>query len=354
MTLLRRLWDCLFSSATVPEADPQPGADQPNQELSRVALDPASPDAPALESCWWMPGASAPQNCSNIDEEPEQEPAQLDSVLQAALESALRDGALELPRLPHVTDRALLMLRGDNADYRALSKVISEDPAITAQILRVANSAACGGVVEIRSLEQAFARLGQRTVRSVILSASLRNLSIRVGGAKRTLGEAIWRRSVASGVIMSASAKRCGVDENDAFVAGLLHDIGHFVVLMMAHDAARKFGAKLSNAVFERLATQWHEAAGLRLAESWQLPAPLPSLIADHHRVPADDDPNERLRLLILFADVTASLLGYAPYHPYDFFATPCVQRLGFTDTRDVHAFLLALPDTIEDRIEST
>lgn len=353
MTFLRRLWDSLFATASNADAQLPDQADAGTLTQDSNPSGAAQSGQPVRVPLWWVPETCAVQDCEATDDSSDEPDSDyLDATLHQALEFALQDGALELPRLPHVTDRALLMLRGDNANYRDLSKVVSEDPAITAQILRVANSAAYGGVTEIRSLENAFARLGQRTVRSVILSASMRQLSIRIGGAKRTLGEKIWRRTMAAGVIMSAAAKRCRIDENDAFVAGLMHDIGQFVVLMVAHETTRKMGVKLPSAAFERISVQWHEAAGLRLAESWQLPAPLPALIADHHRLPATDDPHEKLRLLIMFADVVSSMLRYAPFHPYDFFATPCVERLGFTDTPETHEFLLSLPVTIEDRIE--
>jgi HD-like signal output (HDOD) protein len=381
MILIQRLWEFLFGSA--PDAEP-PALLPPPPDAPSVAVAPAAtataertdpplgapahsagpdggpvaappdsetrgggPRAVSPAPVWWLPVTTA----GSADDEPVAESAELDADLQNALDVALGDPRLELPRLPHTTDRALLMLRSENADYRALAQLIGEDPALTAQILRVANSALYGGNVEFRSLERAFTRLGQRTLRGVILNASLRSLSIRLGGPKRTLSEEVWRQMVATGVIMGAAAGRCGLDEDEAFLAGLLHDIGHFVVLLVAHSATRKRNVTLTRALFDRAAAQWHERAGARLAEAWKLPAPFPQLIEDHHRLPAAGEELEKPRLLILLADVVAALLRYTPFHPYDFFATPCVQRLGFTDDAETQAFLRALPGVIRQRV---
>lgn len=350
MSLLRRLWEYLFSPVSERAADDRtPGHDVASPPGLPVAVESVEQaDAADDPGIWWLPRPPTP----STEPAPPDSPVMYES-LRARLGAVVDDPNPDLPRLPHVTDRALLMLRGDGADYRELARLISEDPALTARVLRVANSAWYGGVSEIRSLEAAFARLGQRKLRGVILSASLQSLSIRLGGTKRTLGEGIWRRAMASGVIMSLAAPRCDADGDQAFLIGLLHDIGLFVVLMVTHKYSELTGAKVPRAVFDRLAGEWHEHAGLRLAGSWNLPDPLPELIASHHRMPAADDPLRTERLLILFTDVCCSLLGYAPYHPYDFFQTPCVQQLGFQDTPEIRRFLRSFPRQIAERIEA-
>lgn len=350
MSAWRRFWRRLFSAFDGIAQDSADSATAVVDEDS--AADPESdPDTAPVEAepCWWIPAAGAVPAATPLASPTN---AALVSQLEQAIELSLADPQFELPKLSHVIDRALTMLRRDNADYAALARLIGEDPALAAQILRVANSAYFAANAKILALQPAFARLGIRTIRGIILSASLKNFSIRIDGGNRSLGEDLWRRSLAGGVIMSAAAKHCGLDPEDAFLAGLLHNIGDFVVMMIVHQETRGLPVKATRDTIESLATAWHEQAGVRLAEIWQLPSPLPELIADHHRLPAPGDPHEKLRLLILFADVVRSLLGIIPYHPYDFFATPCVQRLGFKDTPEVRGFLRTLPTQIDQRIE--
>lgn len=298
--------------------------------------------------CWWIPGSqsvSAPDVSEPVD-------SALADALERALESGLSDARFELPKLPHVLQQALVMLRGENVDYAALAHLVAEDPTLAAQILRAANSAHYASQTKITALQPAFARLGVRAIRALILGASLQNFSIRVDGGQRSLGEELWRRSLAGGVIVEAAAEFCGVNAADAFLVGLLHNIGDFVVLMIAREECGRLHVKTPRAIIESLALRWHERAGLRLAEAWQLPSPMPELIADHHRLPVGGDPLEKQRLLILFADVVRSLLSIVAFHPYDFFATPCVQRLGIGDTPKARAWLQSLPDLIQERID--
>lgn len=349
MSLFQRFWDYLFGAdeRRGPETSAEAAADAPIVATRDADEDETDYGHEKQPQAWWIP--RPPPDWTQPD--PEETP-EMHNRMFRALGAIVDDPNVDLPRLPHVTDRALVMLRGDEASYRELARLIGEDPALTAQVLRVANSVMYGGATEIRTLEAAFARLGQRTLRALILSASLRSLSIRLGGSKRTLGEGIWRRALASGVIAERMGRRCGMNEADAFLMGLLHDIGLYVVLTITHKYTQDTGRKVPRAVFDRLATEWHEHAGLRLARTWNLPEPLPDIVARHHKMPSEDDPLRKERLLVMFTDVCCSLLGYAPYHPYDFFQTPCVRLLGLTDCPQDRDFLATLPQEIESRIE--
>jgi HD-like signal output (HDOD) protein len=353
MGLWQRLWDYFRGAAD----DAAPTAERPAALDAAAAPAPAAPaDAPAdatAADVWWAArpaGGAAPEPADEGDPEALE---QLHDGLYRELGALVDDPNPDLPRLPHVTERAMVMLGSVDVDYRALAGVVSEDPALTAQVLRVANSALYGGVQQVRSLELAFARLGQRTVRGTIMSATLRALSIRLEGSgpRRTLGEDIWRRALASGVAMSTLAPPCGRDPDEAFLHGLLHDMGLWLVLLVVHRHTQRTGARVPRSVFERLAAEWHEHAGRRLSEAWNLPAPLPDLIMSHHKLPAADDRLAPERCLIMTGDACCALLGYGPYQPYDLFQLPCVQRLGLADTPDVHTLLRGLPERIAERM---
>ena len=77
--------------------------------------------------------------------------------------------------------RALVMLRDPSVDFGRLAELIEQDPATSAQLLKVANSVAYGGINKVARLDLAFARLGCRTLRSVILAITTKGLMIRTG-----------------------------------------------------------------------------------------------------------------------------------------------------------------------------
>jgi HD-like signal output (HDOD) protein len=265
---------------------------------------------------------------------------------------ALDDPNVQLPQMSVVVQQVLMMLSASDVDLRKAADTAGKDPALAADVLRLVNSAAYRGVTEITRLDLAFARLGQRAVRSLLLASTAKEVAISIGGAHRTVGEQLWRCSVASGVILGRMAGRYGLKEEEAFLVGLLHDIGTLAILKIIHDFQRKSGQRITRALFDCLCHHWHEHMGLRLADAWNLPDPLPEICGNHHRAPASDDPLEKHRLLVGFADVVCAMLRYKTYVPYDFFHVPSVQRLGLTDTPETHELLRSLPKVIKQQMD--
>ncbi len=297
---------------------------------------------------WWVPRGepvlSAP--------EASQVMGVADQAMCDLCQRALEDPDLELPQLPQVAQQLLLMLHDDNADLRRAAEIAGRDPALTSEVLRLVNSVAYRGDNQILGLEQAFVRLGRRAVRALVLSSSVKSLAIRTGGAKQTLGEELWRRSIASAVVTASLAPHCDLPEEDLFLVGLLHDIGWLAVLKVTHGFQATSRRKVPREVFDALGTRWHEPLGRRLAEAWELPDPLPEVIGSHHATPGADNPVATYRHLVALADVVCAMLEYAPYVPYDFFGLPCVRELGLAENVETCALLSDWPLLIAERIE--
>lgn len=337
--------------------DPPRPASAQTDAVSTAVLEPApepgsevspAPEVEAPQNAWWIPREEA-----TLPAPPASDATGIDRELYNQLVRILDDPSLELPQIPQVAQRALVMLRDKNVSFHHLSDLVEQDPVLTAEVLKVANSVAYRGMSEILRLDQAFARIGQRALRSMILAMTFKGVAIRTGGPDRTLGEELWHRSLASGTIMSEMGPRYGLRPDDAFLIGLLHDIGMLAVLKVAHDYQKQTGSKTPRAVFDRVCGEWHEHIGLRLAGWWNLPEPLPDLIGNHHRAAPDGDPLQTYRQLITFGDVCCAMLEHAPYVPYDFFNLPCVQALGLEDNAETHELLGSLPDAIAERLET-
>ncbi len=127
------------------------------------------------------------------------------------------------PPLPRVAWKVLELTSDLYAGVEPLGQVISRDQTLTARVLRIANSAFFQRSREIHTVEQASAVLGNQRIRSLVVAASL-------GGLLHLApqGRALWEHAL--GVALSArevaSMLRNRVDPEEAFVAGLLHDIG--------------------------------------------------------------------------------------------------------------------------------
>lgn len=283
---------------------------------------------------------------------PNHHAATIDQALYDELTAVLRDPGVELPRLPAVAQRALAMLRSPDLDYGKLADLVGQDPALTAQLLRAANSPLYRGVNAFTRLDQVFARLGQRGLHSLLATLSLRGLAIRTGGPCRSIGEQLWQRAVAAAETAAAIAPLVQRDPEHLFVLGLLHDIGYFAILRIVHDYQRAHATRLPRALFDRIGDEWHTHIGLRLADEWDLPSPLPDIIARHHGEPALDDPLATERLVMQLANAACDQLGYGGRRvTRDLLDLPCAVRLGLRPNLRTCEVLEAIPPRIEQRL---
>jgi HD-like signal output (HDOD) protein len=136
-------------------------------------------------------------------------------------------------------------------------------------------------------------------------------------------------------------------DEDEGFLAGLLHDSGNVVVLREASVQEGLSRERISMDAFEHLAHQYHQEMGELIAQEWQLPPDLRSLIADHHRAPAADDPLRNERCQLQLTDMLNAMLGSAPAVDYDLRASRPARELSLSDRIDFLQFLEDLPPDI-------
>jgi HD-like signal output (HDOD) protein len=113
-----------------------------------------------------------------------------------------------------------------------VAKLIQLDPALTARIISVVNSAAFGGLKKIRTVHQATSRLGRRKVRSLVYSCLLKGIfKINSRNLKRRM-EALWQHSAYVAALSFVLGRETpGIDPEQALLAGLIHDIGSVAVI---------------------------------------------------------------------------------------------------------------------------
>ncbi len=203
---------------------------------------------------------------------------------------AVVNRTVELTPLKTAATRAIQMAEDEHSAAMDLATVISSDPALTAKLLRLANSAYYGYSRQISNVREAVILLGMRTVRSVAISSAIIDA---FGGAQATEHfdpDLFWAHSVCVGLVAEAIARNMrGARPEDAFTAGVVHDIGKLAVMtcepqlfdelnrMVVEDRVPYGQAEL------RVLGFGHEHAGSRLAERWKFPISLVDAIANHH-----------------------------------------------------------------------
>ncbi|OOZ42230.1 hypothetical protein BOW53_01225 [Solemya pervernicosa gill symbiont] len=135
---------------------------------------------------------------------------------------------LEFPPLPEAVREVTALFGHDHVSFAALEKKICQDPALTARVLAVANSAFYGFGGKISSLKQACMILGLHTTRNIVTSLGvISNLKSGRGSGLDISG--LWHHSAGVAGAAKVLSKYAGVEEGEAFTSGLLHDVGKMV-----------------------------------------------------------------------------------------------------------------------------
>jgi putative nucleotidyltransferase with HDIG domain len=205
----------------------------------------------------------------------------------------------DLPPLPQVAAQVLRLAADPDSTAQELQRVIATDQALSAQILKIANSAMFGMVREVKTLTQAIMTLGFSTIKSIAIASSARNLYSRGGtGLQERL---LWEHALVTALSARAYAKSFRSPRlEEAFLAGLLHDIGKSV---MGIKFPERYGALLRTVYNEgadgmeselELLGFDHAMVGEALLLSWNLPRSLGNSVRWHHdpsHAPAEDKP---------------------------------------------------------------
>jgi len=222
----------------------------------------------------------------------------------------------ELPMLPASVSDVIAACEDPDVTVGQLSQRILHDQELTASILKLANSALYGLSRRVATVTEAVVLLGFATIKSLAISShTYRMLNKALPGYGLSRGE-IWRHSIA----VAMTARRLAVEIHlapveEAFVAGLLHDIGKTVLstyMEIAFDdvmtLVREERIPFSEAE-ERLLGFDHAELGARVAQAWNFPPELVEAIRYHHQ-PRGATLKPRLTHTIHLADAVCMMLG--------------------------------------------
>jgi putative nucleotidyltransferase with HDIG domain len=195
----------------------------------------------------------------------------------------------ELPPMPVVATRLFEMAGNPETDATDMARVLSVDAALTAKVLRTANSSYYATTTPITNVLQAVTRMGFRALRNLVLVESL---PFRSRGAQGPdpVAQGLWEHSVATALGARLLARhRGGCHPDDAFVHGLLHDIGKGGMARHRPDdyatVLEDVGDGSSFAEAERDAFGFdHAEAGAAILSYWKLPGSVVEGVRLHHR----------------------------------------------------------------------
>lgn len=226
------------------------------------------------------------------------------------------DRVKTLPPAPRILVQLLVLLQQDNVDTDRIVKLITFDPVLTAKVLQRCNSAAIGLAQRVRDIAHAVIIVGNSEIYRLAASAA----------AETTLGEAqrgygigtggLWQHSVVASVGARLLALRVGGDENLAFTAALLHDIGKLVLSTALEEqygiveVATTESEQSLIEIEKILLGVEHSEIGGRLLQRWSFPPDLVEAVWHHHN-PVKSVHYQELAACIHTGDAVAHALGH-------------------------------------------
>jgi len=221
-----------------------------------------------------------------------------------------------LTPIPQVASKVMSIAEDPKSSMYDLSKVIIYDTAVTANLLKVVNSAYFGLPEKVDSVHQAIVYLGMaQVVDLVLLSASGENLQKAQEGYDLEAGE-LWKYSVSSALLARELAEKKGVKETHLiFTAALLKDIGKVILNQYVKDSFDKINALVTkqNFTFREAEKEVigidHAELGGMVAENWKFSPKMVEIIRHHHR-PQEASISEFESAIVYMADTICMMMG--------------------------------------------
>jgi putative nucleotidyltransferase with HDIG domain len=229
--------------------------------------------------------------------------------LRGELERRLSDGSLELPLLPGVAMEVTSAAAREDTDARVLADILKRDAAMAAHVLRVVNSPVYSPRAQIVSLQQAVGRVGSAKIREIALIIACRAGVFKVKGYEAEVDQ-VFKHSVATALFAQEIARQTRNNVEEAFLCGLLHDVGRPVLLQALLEAARQRSSSATREELLGLVSEIHCRGGAALAAAWTLPDSVAQAIANHHSPSSEHAASVHITAL---ADVLAHALLDAP-----------------------------------------
>lgn len=226
----------------------------------------------------------------------------------------------DLVTLPAVTLRIFQIIRDPGAGIDDLAAVVRKDPALCARMLKVVNSAHYGLPRQVHSIERAVGLLGFRGLKRVAIAANLYGMFPDTQLTSTVHAECFWTHSTAVAVGSRLLAETLTHNGGDAYLAGLIHDVGLVLEMQVRHDALAQVVRRVEAGATDFLRTEFdvmgfhHAALGEMLCEQWDFPREIIDVAGCHHRPLAAPLEHRALCAMVYIADRMAARngLGYA------------------------------------------
>lgn len=224
----------------------------------------------------------------------------------------LRPEDLSIPMLPDQAQRVLKIAGDPEVTISSLAALVSKDPVLATRVLGMANSALYGAMSPLRSVADAVVRLGTRTVRNVVVTVSMHS-QFKAPQVSGHDAQRFMEHAVGTAYVSHLVADQVRADVDEAFLCGLLHDLGKLVIVRTAMQYQQKHAGVIRSDELQAAIVRFHAVCGALALGFWNVPDEIRDVVQHHHAFEEAADPPTAA---ICYA---ANLLS----HRYGFGCTP-------------------------------
>ena len=215
-----------------------------------------------------------------------------------------------------VFDRTALLVHQEatkaDPDTDKVISYIVQDQVLVAEVLKVANSSFFRGIKKISRIQDAVVRIGLREVVNCVMMATQRKNYSSRNPFVQQYTSILWKHSVACAFGAQWLAKRCNYAElaPEAFIAGLIHDVGKLLVLkaLVSVGEKDKDAPRITRTAADEFLDTMHPECGFLLLEKWNLPESYCDVCRNHHR--SDYDATNIMLIVVRMANLVCRKIG--------------------------------------------
>lgn len=193
--------------------------------------------------------------------------------------------------LPHIVTRLVQLVNDEESTLQDFEEVIRLDPALVARLLTLVNSSYFGLSRKVDSISRAVALLGMKNLHNIAVTDAIQGMLRSQSGSTEFSPQRLWLHSAASGICCKMIAERIfTINGDDAYLCGILHDIGLIVAMEVAQETFFQLIEQLTPGgppiveLEQQLFHTDHSQIGYILAKDWRIPDPIAEAIRDHHQ----------------------------------------------------------------------
>jgi len=196
-------------------------------------------------------------------------------------------GEIQLPPTNQIIEQLVDITNDPDFEISQVVALISNDPVLTMETLRFANSSFYGGLTEIKTVHDASVRLGPHEVVRLAVLVTEKNIYQVKSPVLKAYLEPLWNHAKATALGTRWLTGKLGYNdlENQAFIGGLLHDIGCLLLIRILDEIFQENpeAANLNETLISEIIISAHTTEGYKIARMWGLPEQYCNIIRDHH-----------------------------------------------------------------------